>query len=145
MLLAATEDELDRSTSHQSHCASWHRGIFDSPRSFLTCLYSEMLTYAGLRLNCEGTGKSLLSQLSCEFQNRWALVRSLHSPQSWTFPQGASPFPPLSSWGLQFLNSTGRARGLWGQAVKDGGSLKVKVKGKAKVLFSSLSLEVLGI
>lgn len=119
MLLPATEDQLDQSTSHQSHCASWHRGIFDSPRSFLTCLYSEMLTYAGLWLNGEGTGKSLLSQLSCEFQNRWALVKSLHSPQSWTFPQGASPFPPSSSWGLQFLNSTGRARGLWGQAVKD--------------------------
>lgn len=94
-------------------------GIFDSPRSFLTCLYSEMLTYAGLWLNGEGNGKSLLSQLGYEFQSRWALVKSLHSPQSWTFPQGASPFPPLSSWGLQFLNRTERARGFWSQEVKD--------------------------
>lgn len=104
-----------------------------------------MLTYAGLWLNGEGNGKSLLSQLGYEFQSRWALVKSLHSPQSWTFPQGASPFPPLSPWGLKFLNRTERARGFWSQAIKDWGSLEVKVKAKAKVLFSYLSLEVLGI
>lgn len=67
MLLAATEDQLNQARLTQVTVLLGTEES-DSPRSFLTCLYSEMLTYAGLWLNGEGNGKSLLSQLGYEFQ-----------------------------------------------------------------------------
>ena len=94
-----------------------------TPISLLTLLHSAVLTPAVLGLSsAEGNRKSLLTQMVYELHNEWALVKVIHSPQSWSLPQGASPFPSSSSWsshqGLKFLNRTDRASGLQGQAEK---------------------------
>lgn len=94
-----------------------------APISFLTLLYSAVLTPAVLGLSgAEGNRTSLLTQTGYALHNEWASVKAIHSPQSWSLPQGASPFPSSSSWsthqGLKFLNRDERASGLQGQAEK---------------------------
>lgn len=94
ILLAAEEDQLDWGTPHQSFCASWRRGIFDCPHklphpSLFCCVNPCSLAKARVM----ETGREVPAQSDGLWTLEQAGFKVLHSPQSWSLPRGASPFP----------------------------------------------------